>query len=116
MVIYMLIYVDDIIVTSNSSEAITALLLDLRKEFALKDLGDLNYFLGIDVQRNKDGLLLSQEKYACEILTRVGMVKCKDSPTPLSSTEKLSSFEGESLGPEDSAHYRSVVVSYSHMA
>lgn len=48
----MLIYVDAIIVTSNSSEAVSALLVDLRKEFALKDLGDLSYFLGIEVQRS----------------------------------------------------------------
>jgi len=45
--IFMLIYVDDIIVTSSSPEAITTLLRDLKKEFALKDLGDLHYFLGI---------------------------------------------------------------------
>ena len=41
---YMLIYVDDIIVTSSSSEAVTALLQDLKKDFALKVLGDLHYF------------------------------------------------------------------------
>jgi hypothetical protein len=47
--IFMLIYVDDIIVTSSSSEAVIALLEDLRVEFALKDLGELSYFLGIEV-------------------------------------------------------------------
>jgi histone deacetylase 1/2 len=83
--IYMLIYVDDIIVTSSSSEAVMALLMDLRKDFALKDLGDLHYFLGIEVKRDKEGLLLSQEKYAQEILTWVGMTKCKASSTPLST-------------------------------
>jgi hypothetical protein len=41
----MLIYVDDIIITSSSPEAVTALLKNLRSEFALKDLGELNYFL-----------------------------------------------------------------------
>jgi histone deacetylase 1/2 len=81
----MLIYVDDIIVTSSSSEAVMALLMDLRKDFALKDLGDLHYFLGIEVKRDKEGLLLSQEKYAQEILTWVGMTKCKASSTPLST-------------------------------
>jgi histone deacetylase 1/2 len=44
--IYMLIYVDDIIVASSSQAATDALLMDLRQEFALKDLGDLNFFLG----------------------------------------------------------------------
>jgi len=47
VVIFMLIYVDDIIVTGSSQEAIIALLNDLKKDFSLKDLGDLHYFLGI---------------------------------------------------------------------
>jgi hypothetical protein len=42
-----LVYVDDIIVVSSSAEAMTLLLQDLDKELALKDLGDLHYFLGI---------------------------------------------------------------------
>ena len=71
--IFVLIYVDDIIVTSLSDEAISALLKDLNSEFALKDLGDLHYFLGIEVQRNGDGLHLSQEKYATYLAARAGL-------------------------------------------
>ena len=99
---YMLIYVDDIIIASSSDEAVTALLKDLGSEFALKDLGDLNFFLGIEVKRNKDGIVLSQEKYANDLLKRVGMQDCKPSLTPLSSSEKLSLHEGELLSQEDS--------------
>ena len=69
----MLIYVDDIIVTSSSDETVTTLLKDLGSEFALKDLGDLNFFLGIEVKKNKDGIILTQEKYATDLLRRVGM-------------------------------------------
>jgi hypothetical protein len=58
----MLIYVDDIIVTSSSQETVTALLKDLRSEFALKDLGELSYFLGIEVTPIQGGILLKQEK------------------------------------------------------
>jgi len=54
-------------------EAVTALLRDLRQDFALKDLGDLHYFLGIEVTKERDGILLSQEKYALDVLSRVGM-------------------------------------------
>jgi hypothetical protein len=75
--IYMLIYVDDIIVTSSSSEAGTALLCDLKKDFALKDLGDIHFFLGIAVKKVKNGILLPQSKYAQDILARVGMSSCK---------------------------------------
>lgn len=52
--IFLLVYVDDIIVASSSLEATTALLKDLEKDFALKDLGDLHYFLGIEVKRSPD--------------------------------------------------------------
>jgi histone deacetylase 1/2 len=59
----------------------------LNKFFAIKDLGDLHYFLGIEVKKMKNGLLLTQEKYATDILDRVGMSSCKSAPTPLSSSE-----------------------------
>jgi hypothetical protein len=59
---YHLVYVDDIIVTSSSSSVVTALLQDLRSDFALKDLGELNYFLGVQVTRSSDVLSLSQER------------------------------------------------------
>jgi hypothetical protein len=84
-----LVYVDDIIVASSSSSAIDALLRDLNADFALKDLGPLHYFLGIEVKRTATGLILSQEKYAKDLLRCVGMLACKSAVTPLSSTEKL---------------------------
>ncbi len=62
----MLIYVDDIIVASSSQDATNALLHDLSSEFALKDLGDLHFFLGIEVKKTQDGIVLNQEKYANE--------------------------------------------------
>lgn len=95
--VFVLVYVDDIIVASSSTEATEALLRDLRHEFALKDLGELHYFLGIKVNRNHEGLVLSQERYAREILKRSGMDKSKPVDTPLSTTEKLSVLQmGES--------------------
>lgn len=61
---FVLVYMADIIVASSSQAATDALLLDLQKYFALKDLGDLHYFLGLEVKRGKDSLLLTQERYA----------------------------------------------------
>jgi hypothetical protein len=58
--VFVLVYVDDIIVASSLEQATKALLQDLQKEFALKDLGDLHYFLGIEVAKKKGGLLLKQ--------------------------------------------------------
>jgi histone deacetylase 1/2 len=106
---FVLVYVDDIIVASSSQEATNALLKDLEKEFALKDLGDLHYFLGIEVKRNLDGLVLSQGNYTEDIIKRTGMSNCKTINTLLSSIEKLSATVGDPLGPEDSTRYRSVV-------
>jgi histone deacetylase 1/2 len=58
VIIFMLIYVDDIIVASLSDKAVDALLCDLRLDFALKDLGDLHYFLGIEVKKVHNGIIL----------------------------------------------------------
>jgi histone deacetylase 1/2 len=57
--IYMLIYVDDIIDTSSSDHAISVLLKDLNAHFAIKDLGELHFFLGIEVKKISNGLLLT---------------------------------------------------------
>jgi hypothetical protein len=114
-VIFMLVYVDDIIVASSSQEAMDALLRDLEKEFAIKDLGKLHYFLGIQVQRKKDELLMTQERYASEILQRVNMQLCKPVKTPLCTTEKLSITSGTRLGVEDSTRYRSIVGALQYL-
>jgi hypothetical protein len=71
-------------------------LKDLKQDFALKDLGNLHYFWGIEVKRKEGGLVLSQERYVTVILVRTGMNKSKPIDTPLSSNEKLS-LEGKKL-------------------
>jgi histone deacetylase 1/2 len=86
-----------------------ALLKDLERDFALKDLGELHYFLGIEVKKRKDGLVLTQERYATDILERVNMSNCKPISTPMPTSEKLSIHDGEKLGPQDSTRYRSIV-------
>ena len=64
--VYLLVYVDDIF----SSRAIDRLVLGLRKDFAVKDLGSLHYFLGIEVARRSGDLTLTQRKYALDLLRR----------------------------------------------
>lgn len=113
--IFLLIYVDDIIVASSCSEAVDALLSDLRADFALKDLGSLHYFLGIEVHQSSDGLLLTQEKYTKDILLRSGMVKCKPVSTPLAANEKLSLSDGTMLSNEDATTYHSVVGALQYL-
>jgi histone deacetylase 1/2 len=113
--IYMLIYVDDIIVASSSEQATQTLLKDLSKEFALKDLGSLHYFLGIEVHQVADGLLLNQSKYAQDVLKREGMKQCTGVPTPLSSSENITAYEGDLLGPEDATSYTSMVGALQYL-
>jgi hypothetical protein len=84
-------------------------LQDLKCDFALKDLGDLNFFLGIEVKKTSSGILLPQEKYATDVLRRVGMMNCKPVRTPMTASEKLSSYDGTVLAVEDASKYRSIV-------
>jgi hypothetical protein len=70
---YILVYVDDIIIVSSSSSATERLLRQLHREFAVKDLGNLNYFLGIEVHHTSNGLLLTQHKYITDLLLRTNM-------------------------------------------
>jgi histone deacetylase 1/2 len=91
------------------------LLGDLKEEIALKDLGDIHYFLGIEVKRGKDGLLITQERYARDVLKRSGMDNCKPVDTPMSSVEKLSIHTGEKLGPVDATRYRSIVGALQYL-
>jgi hypothetical protein len=113
--IYLLVYIDDIIVTSSCSAAVVALLKDLNTEFALKDLGDLVYFLGIQVKRQDDGIVLCQEKYATDLLPKVGMNNCKVVATPLFTSKKLSLEGGTRLGEKDSVQYQSVVSALQYL-
>jgi histone deacetylase 1/2 len=112
---FVLVYVDDIIVANSSPQATNALLADLQCDFAIKDLGDLHYFLGIEVKRGPHKLILTQERYARDVLKRSGMEKCKSIDTPLSSSDKLSIEDGDKLGHEDATRYRSVVGALQYL-
>ena len=92
---FILIYVDDIIITSSSFSAIDNLLLSLQTDFAIKDLGSLNYSLGIEVIRNTTGILLSQKWYILDLLKRTHMLDAKPMSSPMASSTSLSAHEGE---------------------
>lgn len=87
---YLLLYVDDIILTTSSDNLRVSIISQLSSEFAMKDLGPLSYFLGIAVHRHQHGLFLSQRKYAAEIIERAGMSSCKPAATPVDTKPKLS--------------------------
>ncbi|GJZ76803.1 ribonuclease H-like domain-containing protein [Tanacetum coccineum] len=86
---YLLLYVDDIILTASSQTFLQQVIGWLHQEFSMTDLGSLNYFLGISATRDSSGMFLSQKKYAVEILERAGMVQCNPSRTPVDTESKL---------------------------
>ena len=73
----LIVYVDDIVVTGDDLEAIVQLKKSLSKEFEIKDLGALKYFLGIEVARSKHGIFISQRKYILDLPQKTGMLGCK---------------------------------------
>ncbi|KAH0661384.1 hypothetical protein KY284_026315 [Solanum tuberosum] len=84
--VYILVYVDDILVTGSHQRGVHYAIEALSQHFSLKDLGPLHYFLGIEVIRSSTGLLLSQEKYTMDLLQEVAMDNCKGVSTPMTST------------------------------
>ncbi|GJU87758.1 ribonuclease H-like domain-containing protein [Tanacetum coccineum] len=88
-VTYLLIYVDDIILTASCPALLQQIIGSLNNEFDMTDLGALNYFLGISADRTPTGLFLSQKKYALQLLERAHMVTCNPSRTPVDTESKL---------------------------
>lgn len=90
----LLVYVDDIILTGNSSSHINQLITHMHSAFSLKELGTLSYFMGISIQPCAHGYFLSQPKYAREILQKAGLVDCKpcSSPSVVKPVSMPSSF------------------------
>ena len=85
----MIVYVDDIVVTGNYEEEINHLKHFLSKEFEIKDLGHLRYFLGLEVARSSHGISVSQCKYVLDLLREIGMSRCKPVETPMDPNIKL---------------------------
>jgi hypothetical protein len=110
---YLLLYVDDIVLTASSSTLLHALITKLKLEFAMKDMGPLHYFLGIRVRRTSRGFFLSQEQYAEEILQRAGMVKCKTASTPVDTLPKVAADAGDPVA--DPSEYRSLAGALQYL-
>ncbi|GJY69936.1 ribonuclease H-like domain-containing protein, partial [Tanacetum coccineum] len=86
---YLLIYVDDIVLTASSTALLQKIIFSLHKEFDMTDLGALNYFLGISVTRDSTGMFLSQKKYVIELLKRAHILNCNPTRTPVDTESKL---------------------------
>nr|GFA45932.1 copia protein [Tanacetum cinerariifolium] len=86
---YLLLYVDDIVLTASSIAFLQQIITSLHAEFYMTDLGPLNYFLGVCVTRDTFEMFLSQQKYATEVLERAGMLTFNPCRTPVDTNSKL---------------------------
>ena len=89
----LLVYVDDIIVTGDDDRERQLLSQCLAKEFEIKTLGRLKYFLGIEVAHSKQGIFISQQKYVTDLLKETGKTTCKPVSTPIEPNLKLGEVE-----------------------
>uniref|UniRef100_A0A2N9FMK1 Integrase catalytic domain-containing protein n=1 Tax=Fagus sylvatica TaxID=28930 RepID=A0A2N9FMK1_FAGSY len=112
-VIYLLLYVDDIIITGSVPAAIQELIRGLAQVFELKDLGPLKYFLDLQVNYTTSGLLVHQTKYATDLLDKHNMSTCKPCSTPFvpPSTSVLT----ESSFLSDPFSYRSLIGTLQYL-
>ena len=89
IILALLVYVDDIVLARNNSEACQRVKHYLDGRFRIKNLGPLKYFLGIEVARSPVSLFLCQRKYALDILSEAGLLGCKPATTPIEQNHKL---------------------------
>lgn len=110
---YILLYVDDILLTASSPKLRLTLTSLLQQEFEMSDAGKLSYFLGIKVDYKTDGLFLSQAAYAKDILARAKMNDCKPISTPVDLKSKLSADKGDKI--DDPTLYRSIAGALQYL-
>jgi len=93
-VTYLAVYVDDLLIVSNNQAERARLKAELHRRFEMSDLGPLEWFLGIRVVRDQDGIHIDQSQYLKTSLTRFGMDKAKPSPTPARAGLHLTKHQG----------------------
>jgi hypothetical protein len=111
--IYLLLYIDDIILTASSTALLRRTIFALQREFAMKDLGPLHHFLGITVERRPDGLFLHQCTYTLDILKRAVMANCKPCTTPVDLQAKLAGDSGPPV--EDASQFWSIAGALQYL-
>eukprot|EP00253_Pinus_taeda_P008579 PITA_08579 len=112
-VVYLVVYVDDVLMTGNNESYIASIKKELGKSFEMTDLGHVHYYLGIEVTQHPKSIFLSQKKYIGDLLNRFGMTECNPLSTPMEQNLKLTSIEGKEF--EDATKYRQLVGSLIYL-
>ena len=103
----LIVYIDAIIVIGDDVEEMQNLKGKLAKEFEIKDLENLRYFLSIEVTRSKRGIYVAQRKYILDLLNEIGMLGCKPVGTPIAQNHQLDVITEERL--VDKGRYQRLV-------
>ena len=112
-VVFLLLYMDDIILTGNDKVFTASIIQLLSSSFDLKDLGLLHYFLGLQIEYTGSGLFVHQTKYATELLHKFAMFDCKPCKTPYSPNQHLLPRDSPSLS--DATSYKSLVGALQYL-
>ena len=112
-ILFLVVYVDDLIITGNSEHLISEIKQDLCRTFDMTDLGLLHYCLGIEVWQTDNSIFLSQSKYARNLLDRFRMQDCKPASTPMETGLKLSAQSDSP--PVDETLFRQLVGSLIYL-
>nr|GEV74106.1 hypothetical protein [Tanacetum cinerariifolium] len=111
--VYKVIYVDDIIFGATNKDLYKSFEKLMKDKFQMSSMGELTFFLGLQVKQKKDGIFISQDKYVAEILKKFGLTEGKSASTPI-DTEKplLKDPDGEDI---DVHTYRSMIGSLMYL-
>jgi hypothetical protein len=107
------VYVDDLIITGESSSEISKFKGEMKKASRMSDLGALSYYLGIEVRQGKHGIELGQCSYATKLLEKIGLNDCNSCATPMEGKLKL--FKECNSPPVDPTEYRSLIGSLRYL-
>ena len=107
------IYVDDIIFGSTNESLCKEFSIDMQSEFEMSMMGELNYFLGLQIKQTNDGIFVNQEKYCKELIKRFGMENSKHLATPMNTSCYLD--KDESGQPVDAKQYRGMIGSLLYL-
>ena len=111
--ILLLLYVDDMIITGDDLSGIQELKVFLSRQFEMKDLGHLSYFLGLEITHSTDGLYITQAKYASKLLSRAGLTDSKIVDTLVELNAHLTPTGGKPLS--NPSFYRRLVGSLVYL-
>ena len=109
----LLVYVDDIIITGSDMIGIQEIKDTLSSSFHMKDLGMLQYFLGLEVHTSKGGIFINQHKYATDLIKLARLENSTPVDTPLEVNVKYRREDGDLLS--DATYYRKLVCSLVYL-